>query len=254
MASIMPGLHSPELGDHRVVWWDPACLELGVRTSIGLAQTRILEADDSGRASAAGAAYETWKARRAESRERGGTPTITVTPATEWSRSEDDVAGADEVRIVESGWQGPRPRGRRFGILVHVLLSVVGLEDDREAIDAHGVVQARLLGASEEERQAAVDAVLAALVHPLLRRSAAAAMAGRCRRESPLVIRMKDGAVLESVVDLAFLEDGTWHVVDFKTDAELEPLVAIYRRQVALYALGITEATGLPARGVIMRV
>jgi ATP-dependent exoDNAse (exonuclease V) beta subunit len=253
-ASVMPGIHAPETGDHQVVWWDPSSLELGARPSIGLAQTRILEADEQGRASAAIASYEAWRKVRTESRERGGQPTLEVASVTEWIGSAVEVPGTEEVEIVETGWEGPRPRGRRFGTLVHALLSGVGLDDDPAMIDAHAVVQARLLGASEEERDAATEAVVAALARPLLHRARDAARTGHCRREAPLVIRLEDGTVLESVVDLAFLEDGVWYVVDFKTDAELGPLVASYRRQVALYARGITNATGMPARGVIMRV
>jgi hypothetical protein len=43
-------------------------------------------------------------------------------------------------------------------------------------------------------------------------------------------------------------------VVDFKTDGELGPSVEIYRRQVALYLMAISRATGRPARGVLLRV
>ena len=39
-SSVTPGLHAPEAGEHRVVWWDPAALELGVRESVGLSQTQ----------------------------------------------------------------------------------------------------------------------------------------------------------------------------------------------------------------------
>jgi ATP-dependent exoDNAse (exonuclease V) beta subunit len=87
-----------------------------------------------------------------------------------------------------------------------------------------------------------------------MRRAATAAREGRCRREAPLVALLSDKTILESVVDLAFLEDGVWQVVDFKSDADLAPLLEGYRRQVALYAAGITDATGLPAVGTILRV
>ena len=137
---------------------------------------------------------------------------------------------------------------------MHALLSSVELESDAEAVDAHALVQSRLLGASDAEREAAADAVRAALEHPLMRRAAVAAREGRCRREAPLVVRLEDGTILESVVDLAFLEEGVWQVVDFKSDADLTPLLEGYRRQVALYALGITDATGLPARGTLLRI
>jgi ATP-dependent exoDNAse (exonuclease V) beta subunit len=57
------------------------------------------------------------------------------------------------------------------------------------------------------------------------------------------------------VVDLAFAEDreGAWTVVDFKTDVATGSKVA-YEEQVRLYARAIAEATGRPARPVLLYV
>ena len=63
-----------------------------------------------------------------------------------------------------------------------------------------------------------------------------------------------DGIVVEGVVDLAFRDDDTWVVVDFKTDRELEVALDVYRRQVQLYAEMVARATGDPVRAVLMRV
>ena len=56
------------------------------------------------------------------------------------------------------------------------------------------------------------------------------------------------------MVDAAFVEDGVWTVVDFKTDVELANRLDEYRRQVALYAAAIAGATGAPARGVLLQI
>ena len=56
------------------------------------------------------------------------------------------------------------------------------------------------------------------------------------------------------MVDLAFREPDGWVVVDFKTDATLAARLDTYRAQVALYAHGISAATHLPARGIVLRV
>ncbi len=253
-ASVLAGLHAPEAGDHRIVWWDPAVLKLGVRASIGLSQARILEVDADGRGEAALASYRTWRSHRDSTRERGALPTRDVHAATEWAAGDSAIAGAERVEILDAWWPGGRPKGAAFGALVHLLLSVIGLDDEREVIADHAAVQARLLGAKDMERDAAVEIVVAALRHALLRRAAAAASRGLCRREAPLVVRLEDGALLECVADLAFREDDAWTVVDFKTDMELGLRGEIYRRQVALYVGGIAEATGLPARGYLLRV
>ena len=61
--------------------------------------------------------------------------------------------------------------------------------------------------------------------------------------------------MVEGIVDLAFEEQGAWTVVDYKTDRELATLgEERYRRQVALYAQAIAQATGQPSTGVLVRV
>ena len=90
-----------------------------------------------------------------------------------------------------------------------------------------------------------------ALAHPVLRRAAAART---CRREVPIALTLDDGVLVEGVVDAAFVDDGGWTVVDFKTDVELGGRIEEYRRQVALYARAIARATGASVRGVLLRV
>jgi len=255
LVSVMPGVHQPEAGNHRVVWWDPAVLKLGVRPSIGLSQTKILEADGGARAIEALAHWEMWRGARGLFIERGEKPTRTVRTATEWAGAMPEVEGARNVEVVDVGWKGRRPHGMRFGTLVHALLATVGLDDDRAGVAAHAQVQARMLGATDVEREAAAEVVTGALQHPLLRRAAAAAREGQCRRESAIVVRLETGTLLEAIADLAFVEDGAWVVVDFKTDAGVGAKTeAQYRRQVALYVRGVADATGAAAKGYLLGV
>jgi hypothetical protein len=261
---VVPGLHFPEAGDHRVVWWDPSKLTLGLRSTNGLVQTRILEADTGGRADAALREWNMWRGAREETRVKGAVPTTLVRAATEWARSVVE-AGVDggagtgaAVELVEApgaAHRAKRPRGQRFGTLVHTLLATVDLGDPK-SVSSHAEVQARLLGATDRERDAAVQAVTAALEHGLFRKAveAAAKSSSACRRESPLLVKLEDGTLLECVADLAFLDETGWTIVDFKTDAEPGPRLDRYRYQVALYARGIEEATGVKARAVLMTV
>src|SRR5213594_1750017 len=104
----------------------------------------------------------------------------------------------------------------------------------------------RLLGATAEEVEAAIDTAVRALAHPLLRRAADAARAGRCRRECPVGVQVESGVLVEGVVDAAFLEEGEgWTVVDFKTDVEIAGRLEEYQRQVWLYAEAVARATGV---------
>jgi ATP-dependent exoDNAse (exonuclease V) beta subunit len=161
-----------------------------------------------------------------------------------------------EVTLETIAIDFSRPHGKRFGILVHAILSVVDLEAAHLDVQAIAEIQGRMLGASAEETKAASDTVTRALEHPLLKNAAKAAIEGRCRREVPVAIEMEDGTLVEGNVDLAFLDrpGGVWTVVDFKTDLELSKAAEKYRTQVGLYTLAIARSTNLKAQGVLLRV
>ena len=55
-------------------------------------------------------------------------------------------------------------------------------------------------------------------------------------------------------MDLAFREKGSWTVVDFKTDREIEHDLPVHRTQVGMYASMVSAATGEPARAVLLVV
>src|SRR5207247_9395275 len=70
--AVVPGVHVPTVGRHRIVWWDPATLALDVQESVGLAQQKILAADERGvRADEGVRAHAAWQAER-ERVGRGG--------------------------------------------------------------------------------------------------------------------------------------------------------------------------------------
>ena len=83
---------------------------------------------------------------------------------------------------------------------------------------------------------------------------ARARAAERCHREYPLVAKLADGRVLEGFIDLAFVENGQWIVVDFKTDADTQQRREQYERQLQWYAFAMTAMTGMPARAVLLGV
>jgi ATP-dependent exoDNAse (exonuclease V) beta subunit len=55
-------------------------------------------------------------------------------------------------------------------------------------------------------------------------------------------------------VDFAFDEGEGMTVIDFKTDRAEGDALARYERQVAYMPRGIAQATGRPARAVLMKV
>ncbi len=164
-----------------------------------------------------------------------------------------------EVDVIQLPIVNDRPSGVRFGSLVHAVLATVPLDGTVAPINL-ATLHGRMLGASETEVGAAATVVAAALAHPILKRADAAMRQGNCRREVPVAVNNEDGALTEGVVDLAFFErasdidPGTWTVVDFKTDKELDVALDVYRRQVALYAEMVARATGQVAVPVLVRV
>jgi ATP-dependent exoDNAse (exonuclease V) beta subunit len=112
-------------------------------------------------------------------------------------------------------------------------------------------MNARILGATPDESTAAQEAVAVALRHSLLER---ARMAERCHREYPITLRLEENRLMEGVIDLAFVENGEWVVVDFKTDADVSDRRRQYERQLQWYAYALTQLTGIPARGVLFGI
>ena len=243
---------------YSVVWWDPDKLALDIPARFGIRQEELLSKDvpqhvvDSDLAR-----YRTWRKRRDDIVAKAEVPSVEVVTVTELARRQiADLAPAPaaEPELIELDRGARRPAGPRFGALVHAVLAAVPLDADQEAPGQVARLQGRLLGASEGEVEAAVEATTAVLAHPLFDRVRRAAAAGECRREAPVTARGDDGVLVEGVVDLAFRDGAAWVVVDFKTDQELESALDVYRRQVQIYADMMARATGRPARPVLMRV
>ena len=189
-------------------------------------------------------------------------PTLPVVTATAVAEGEVPGEGRGErapvgVEHTTSTRQG-RPRGKRFGTLVHAILAEVELDAEDAGVSVVAAAQGRILGASAEEIDAGAVAAKAALLHPILRRAAASDKRGECRREAPILLPLEDGTVIEGVIDLAFREMGDagpeWTVVDFKTDVELMGRQDKYETQILLYVKAISAATGEPSKGVLLSV
>jgi ATP-dependent helicase/nuclease subunit A len=115
-----------------------------------------------------------------------------------------------------------------------------------------------LIAASHEEIKATIVTVGAALRHPVLQKAAASARKRRLRRETPVLLKLDDGSLIEGVADLAFEEDkpdfAGWTVLDLKTDREFAISSDRYTTQVSAYSEALGAATGLPSRGILMVV
>jgi ATP-dependent exoDNAse (exonuclease V) beta subunit len=256
--NVRPGLHEMDAGDpagrYPVVWWDPRALKLGVRPAYGIRHQNLIEDPGPDVLEADRRRYADWQRSREVALEQGARPSIAVQTVTEWAQQAADDADATEVMLVDAASGVARPSGPRFGTLVHAVLATVALDAARDKIAEVSTMQARILGATPEETEAATTLVERALAHPLLARAREAWRRGRCRRETPVTTVESDGSMLEGVLDLAFEEDDGWTVVDFKTQAELSGSLARYRRQVRVYASVVARVTGRAATPVLLRL
>lgn len=249
-SNVAPGEHRPEHGTHTVVWWDPGLLKLTTGPRHGLRQDRLLKADASGQRSQAGIhAHQAWQVRRQEVRSQAAAPTLNVTTATAMKDEESPPSGG--VEVFRIGHDHRRPHGTRFGTLVHAILSQVDLCGDAMHVSNQTGLCGRLLGATDEEVQAAERTVLETLRHPLMQ---AAAASPECRREVPILAPLPDGRLMEGVIDVAYRTDAGWTVVDFKTDLEMGDRLEEYQRQVAAYVTAVLEATGQAVQGVLLQI
>jgi ATP-dependent exoDNAse (exonuclease V) beta subunit len=265
--TVRPGLHRTQADGPPVVWWDPAVLTLEVEEQAALRHQRILEVDSEGVAAATSEEnYAAWKSEWEALLHRASQPSIVVQTATSRARTEEATVTEREVKHAERSvpvaveilprGELQRPSGRRFGALVHAVLSTLDLDASADAQEASAAINGRLVGAMEDEIQAAIQTVGAACGHPILRRAAISANKGQLRRETPVMMRLEDGTLVEGVVDLAFREDTAdfagWTVVDFKTDREFDKSSSEYISQVRIYAEAVAAATNAPARGVLL--
>jgi ATP-dependent exoDNAse (exonuclease V) beta subunit len=276
------GLRDPDTDEpYTVVWWDPRLLDEPADDPRGIRRDDLISkevrpevvAADRGR-------LDQWRQWRDAALQKGSEPSMRILTVSDWSRqyvgTPDPYGGvgvharpaapacvpnpaldaaARAVEIADAGAAATvRPSGRRFGILVHALLAAVPLRATPGEVAALAAVHARMLGATDDERDAAVLAADRALRHPLLDRARAAESACRaCRREVALSVAIAD-TLVDGQADLAFDDGDAWVIVDFKTDVEIAAAENAYRHQVALYVHAVTRATGRTARGVLLRI
>ncbi len=244
--------------EYSVVWWDPHILHLGAVSSFGLRRDDLIVKDgDMFAVEERMADYERWRLDRAAAIAGAERPSVRVQTATAWAASaaqlgiDEEIAEAGTIQIVELPGAAGRPRGPRFGTLVHAVLATVALDASDQDVVRTAETQGRMLLSTLEEIRTAAAVASAVLGHDLMAR---ARRASALKRETPVTWLHKDGTMIEGVLDLAFDEKGVTTVVDFKTDHELAAGESRYRAQVQQYVTAVARATGRPATGVLFKV
>lgn len=243
---------------HSVVWWDPSLLHLNAASTFGLRRDDLIVKDgDMFAVEDRLSDYEKWRTERDAVVEQGKHESMRVQTATAWAAHaatlgiDEAIASASGIEVVRIPGAEGRPKGPRFGTLVHAVLAIVPLDAGAQVIRRIADVQGRLLDAPKAEVIAAVAVVSSVLKHELMTRVRAAS---RIRRETPVTWTQTDGMMIEGVLDLAFDEGNETTVVDFKTDHELAAGEARYRAQLQKYVDAVSLATGRTARGVLFKI
>lgn len=151
-------------------------------------------------------------------------------------------------------------RALATGVQTHRLLGLLGLAGARSAEAGQRAMRAYV--ESERDRLAALGVMTAgeaALADCGMAARFLAGPLGQRMLLSPLVkrewsfnlkISRPFETLLQGVIDLCFVEDGAWVLVDFKTDrvSRAEQLWPRYRRQLEYYRQALTRSTPYPVK------
>ena len=144
--------------------------------------------------------------------------------------------------------------GSAIGRAVHGVLQVVDLAAGALTFEFQAAVQSQSVAEGVVEQSDLVGTLAASALGSEVVQLAAA---GDHWRESFSGTVDTDGTVVEGFIDLLYREpDGSLVVVDYKTDAVpsggIPSRVTYYRPQIEAYLQAIRDATGKPARGVLL--
>ncbi len=242
---------------YSVVWWDPHVLHLGAASSFGLRRDDpIVKDGDMFAVEDRRLTYERWRAERDAVVTAARQPSLRVQTATAWAASaaaigiDEAIAERSTIEAIVLPGSEDRPRGPRFGTLVHAILATVPLDACDDLVRGTAEMHGRILLAEAGEVHAAATVVSSVLRSALMQRARAAAVV---RRETPITWMQDDGGLIEGVLDLAFEEGEATIVVDFKTDHELAAGESRYRAQVQQYVNAVAARHRPPGQGRVVQ-
>ena len=145
--------------------------------------------------------------------------------------------------------------GAERGTLMHRALSLIPLDKMRGAHSLYGAVKEAIHDMADREiftyqevmqlyLKGVADFFGSDLGQRMLR-------SPRVQREWAFNLVMDErGTILQGVIDCAFLEDGAWVLVDYKTDriADEDAFIQRYQGQIGWYATALERITGLPVK------
>ena len=278
-ATVCPGEHQFAEAGYSVVWWDPSALSLRAKPLFGVRREELIVKDVPRDVVADGRSrYDQWQLSRVDARAAGSRPLSRRRDRARmgrraprrgrpWARrprdarsiaagrprAADDRPGGHPHRAGGSSRRGRASGGRRVWFArawdSGARASGRGSADDSESRDGRST-HASAWATMRRRRRWLVARVLAHDVFVRARAAQARAPPGG-RRQSPIGCRTPRCS--KAWWTLAFEHEGTWMVVDYKTDREIAAHgEERYRRQVALYAAAISQATGKACDGMVL--
>ncbi len=130
--------------------------------------------------------------------------------------------------------------GKELGTFTHLLLEK-GWNGDGSQLKKASSFYAEKMGIPTEPAAMALEWVEKTLRSGIVQRAKASK---KVFRELPVTTRQDDGSYLNAVLDLAFLEENEWVIVDYKTDKDKEARKDHYHRQLNIYADFLKKTTG----------
>ena len=152
--------------------------------------------------------------------------------------------------------QDEEPDSTEIGTVTHRFFRLIPLEVFRKEKDYAAALQSILnaLTASgriepEEAEMIRIDQAAVFLETELGQRLI---RADHVKREWPFTMRIREDqeTLIQGVIDAAFLEEGAWVLIDYKTDwdTERESFVARHERQMNWYRTAVERLSGIPVK------
>jgi ATP-dependent exoDNAse (exonuclease V) beta subunit len=143
--------------------------------------------------------------------------------------------------------KAPATRGQTFGTFVHELLRAADLRGTGARVAAAALAPRYRVPAEDVGEAAGI--VERTLALPLFDE---ARTAERLAREMPFVCQL-DGRTVSGQIDLAYLKDGRWTLVDFKTETvdDVDEAVRRHAAQVSLYRRALEGLVGARPRAFL---
>lgn len=144
--------------------------------------------------------------------------------------------------------------GAERGTLMHRALSIIPLEKLRGAENLYGAVKQAVHDMADREIFTYQEVMLLYIkgLAEFFQSELGRRMlnSNNIRREWAFNLLMEEGSLLQGVIDCAFLENGAWVLVDYKTDRieDEEAFIQRYKLQIDWYAKALERITGTPVK------